>query len=360
MVDNPLKSCALNFISGRIRLLNKEHNLEDGELNMGYHIFLVGENNFDICIKKGVYGGIQSHGSVKSNQINSEVIAGFAGIKVGDFAFFYVKNKGIYGLWKIAFEPFHDVTPIWNDPDQVYPYRILFEPIVRKFLTPVAMADVLDLRDKGKIWTFDLGPITKKSHQPITTNEGKELLRLLLRNNPIFVEPDIIPDPYLPSKRNPLPLTLDCDNNGRLKYEGYLNAWFMQAFAKGRLKSLIGDYRDFLNFVPTSFNKVMDIFLTHVTTIDSVDILHKFTCMELKAGMVSEDDLNQIIKYENWLIRKLADGDSEMVQSILVGIKFDDKVIEYRNKRKAIEEKTVRLIQYKVNEDKFDITLIEI
>lgn len=104
----------------------------------------------------------------------------------------------------------------------------------------------------------------------------------------------------------------------------------------------------------------MDIFLTHVTTIDSVDILHKFTCMELKTGVIFEDDLNQIIKYENWLIRKLADGDSEMVQSILVGSSFDEKVIEYRRKRKTIEEKTVRLIKYKVDVQISDLVLEEI
>lgn len=166
---------------------------------MGYHIFLVGENNFNTCLQKGVYGGIQPQDSVKSEQLKSEIIAGFAGIKIGDFIFFYVKNKGIYGLWKITSAPFYDKTPIWHEASQMYPYRILFEPVVRKFATSVAMADILDLRDKGKIWTFDLGPITKKSHHPITTNEGKELLRLLLRNNPIFIDPDIIPDPYLPS-----------------------------------------------------------------------------------------------------------------------------------------------------------------
>ena len=60
---------------------------------MGYHIFLAGENNFDVCIKRGVYGGIQSSGSRKSEQMNSEVIAGFAGIKVGDLIFFYVKKS---------------------------------------------------------------------------------------------------------------------------------------------------------------------------------------------------------------------------------------------------------------------------
>jgi len=222
------------------------------------------------------------------------------------------------------------------------------------------MTDILDLRDKGKIWAFDLGAITKKCHHPITTNEGKELIRLLLRNNPIFAKPNVISQPYFPSKKGPLPLSFECNKRGLLRYEGYLNAWFMQAFADGKLKELIGDYRDFLNFVPTSFNKVIDIFLTHVTTIDSIDILHKFTCIELKTGTVSEKDLNQIIKYENWLVRKLANGDFEMVQSILVGFDFDEKVIEYWSKRKTIEGKTVRLIKYKINSQKSNLILEEI
>ena len=143
-------------------------------------------------------------------------------------------------------------------------------------------------------------------------------------------------------------------------YEGYLNAWFMQAFAEGKLKEIIGDYSDFINHVPTSFNKVMDIFLTHVTNIDGVDILHKFTCLELKTGTVTEEDLNQVIMYENWLIRKLAQGDSQMVQSMLVGFDFQDKVLEYVQKRRLIEEKTVRLLQYRVTREQDDIRLTEI
>lgn len=72
---------------------------------MGYHVFLVGEDNFKVCVEKGVYGGIQSTGSQASERINSEVVAGFAGIRMGDSAFFYVKNQGVYGLWKIVCEP---------------------------------------------------------------------------------------------------------------------------------------------------------------------------------------------------------------------------------------------------------------
>ena len=327
---------------------------------MGYHIFIVGESNFDICIQRGVYGGLQSKGSSKSEQLNSEVISSFTGIKAGDFVFFYVKNKGIYGLWKVISEAFYDTTPIWSNPNQLYPFRVCFESAVRKFSVPITMADILDLRDKGRIWTFDLGTMAKKSHHPITTNEGKELIRLLLRNNPIFIEPAGIAHPYLPSKIEPLPNNIECDRNGRIRYEGYLNAWFMRSFANGRLKEIIGDYRDYLNYVPTSFNKVMDIFLTHVTTVDSVDILHKFTCIELKTGNVSENDLNQIIKYENWITRKLGDGDSEMVQSVLVGFAFEEKLLEYRRKRKAIDEKTVRLIKYKVDRNKRSLIIEEI
>jgi hypothetical protein len=134
----------------------------------------------------------------------------------------------------------------------------------------------------------------------------------------------------------------------------------MRSLANGRHKEIIGEYRDILNFVPTSFNKVMDVFLTHVTQVDGVDILHKYTCIELKTGICTEDNLNQIVKYENWLTRKLADGDSEMVQSILIGFDFDEKVRGYVQKRIFIEEKTVRLFQYKVNPQADDIALNEI
>jgi hypothetical protein len=80
----------------------------------------------------------------------------------------------------------------------------------------------------------------------------------------------------------------------------------------------------------------------------------------LKTGICIEDNLNQVIKYENWLVRKLASGDNEMVQSILVGFDFDDKVLEYVQKRRLIEEKTVRLIKYRVNGEQNDLILTEV
>lgn len=322
---------------------------------MGNHIFLVSERHFVKCLKYGVYGGI-SH---TNKRINAEIIASFEAIKPGDFIFFYVKNVGVYGLWKATCRPFFDDYDIWGEADQKFPYRVCFEPSIRHFSRPIALSDILDLRDKGRIWTFDLGAMIKKNHNPITTDEGKELIRLLLRNNPIFRPVSPIPNPYT-AGNVALPINLESDNKGRIRYEGSLNAWITRGFAKGMYKETIGEYRDFLNFVPTSFNKVMDNFLTHVTEVDGIDVLHKFTCIELKTGSCTEDDLNQIIKYENWLIRKLASGDSEMVQSILVAFDFQEKVLEYVQKRKLIEEKSVRLLNYRVASERNEIILREV
>jgi len=322
---------------------------------MGNHIFLIGQENFEKCIQHGIYGGT----SQPLERINSEIIASFQAIKPGDFIFFYVRNVGVYGLWKATSLPFFDQSEFWGDREQKFPYRICFEPSIRYFPRPIALNDIMDLQDKGKIWTFDLGAMRQKNHNPITADEGKELIRLLLRNNPVFHSVTQIATPY-PIGKAELPLSLAVDSKGRIKYEGYLNAWFMKSFVDGKLKELIGEYRDFLNYVPTSFNKVMDIFLTHVTSVDGVDILHNFTCIELKTGTCSEENLNQIIKYENWLVRKLASGDNEMVQSILVGFDFQDKVLEYVQKRRLIEEKSVRLLKYKVTPKQDDIILSEV
>jgi hypothetical protein len=322
---------------------------------MGAHIFLVGEDNFKVCARHGVYGCVMP--GTEWNR--AEIVSGVLSIQPGDLVFFYVKNQGVYGLWRVHSEPFFDQTKVWPDNQQLFPYRFTFEPAIAHFPKPVSLSDVLDLRDKGRIWTFDLNPVQQKNQYKITIEEARELLRLLLRNNPIRQSPHAIPDPYVPPTRATIKVELDSSQSSKLRYEGWLNAWFMSSLAKGELKDLLGDYREFLNLVPTTFNKVMDIFLTHVTTIDSIDVLHKYTCIELKADRAAEQDLAQILRYEDWLARKLAAGDSEMIQSILVASRFSDPVLEYVKQRLRIEEKTVRLITYRVADDLQTINLEE-
>ena len=51
---------------------------------MGNHIFLAIKENFNKCLKFGVYGGIAPN----SERTNAEIIAGFSAVKPGDFVFF--------------------------------------------------------------------------------------------------------------------------------------------------------------------------------------------------------------------------------------------------------------------------------
>lgn len=314
---------------------------------MGYHIFLVGPDNFQTVLNRGVYGGV-SH---ERPATNADIVGSFSAIRPGDTIFFYVTGAGIFGLWKATTSAFVDETPLWGDNTQKFPYRVCFEPIIRHFPRPVAMSDLLDLRDRGLIWTFDLATRRRKNHNPVTEAEGKHLIRLLLRNNPVFEQARPIPEPY-PPQDSPLLIDLSLDSNGQLRFEGYLNAWLTRQLAEGRLRNLIGEYRDVINFVPTSFNTVMDLFLTHVTQVDSVDILHKFSCIELKTGVAGEAELQQLLKYENWLVRKLADGDFEMIQPMLIARDFDDRVQDYVRRRRQIEDRRIRLIRYTVDEQR--------
>jgi len=322
---------------------------------MGFHIFLVGQDNFETCIRHGLYGGA----SVDRSATNADIIASFSAIKPGDTILFYVTNSGIYGLWRATTSPFVDFTPVWKDANQRYPYRVCFQPIIRHFPRPIELSDVLDLRDRGLIWTFDLSTLRRKNHNPITEAEGRELIRLLLRNNPIFQPVAPVEDPY-PPQDTPLPIDLSVDSRGQLKFEGFLNAWLTRQFVESRLRHLVGEYRDVLNYVPTSFNTVMDLFLSHVTRVDTLDILHKYSCIELKTGEASEGELRQLIKYENWLVRKLGGGDSEMVQPIMIASSFSDALLAYVRGRKEIENKTVRLLTYRVDAGRSVIHLDEV
>ncbi len=327
---------------------------------MGSHIFVTGEENFKKCLERGVYGNTKPDpAGPQSGRDNAIVIAGMESVRKDDFIFLYVSKKGLYGLWKATSTPFFDPKiDVWNPPGK-YPYAVTFQPVMRAFRKPIALNDIHDLRDKGRIWTFDLATRNRRNHYGITTEEARELVRLLLRNNPIESPPDPIVSPYT-AKSNPLPLSLMANGKGQLKYEGYLSAWFMRQFAQGKLKDRIGEYQDFLNFVPTSFDKEMDVFLTHVTNVDGIAVLHKFTCIELKTPEATEEDLRQLIQYEDWIARKLADGDHEMVQSILVASGFRREILAYIRNRKRIDKKTVRLVQYMVDKEHDDLRLEEV
>jgi len=80
----------------------------------------------------------------------------------------------------------------------------------------------------------------------------------------------------------------------------------------------------------------------------------------LKTETGGQRELQQLIKYENWLIRKLANGDSEMVQPIMIAHNFEPSVVSYVSTRKTLEAKAVRLLTYWVDSAQGIISLEEV
>lgn len=114
---------------------------------MGAHILLVGQDNFDVCTSRGVYGCVMP--STEWNR--AEVVSGILSMQPGDLVFFYVKNRGVYGLWRVLGAPYFDEARIWPHGEQLFPYRFCFEPAVGDFPKPISLSDILDLRDKGRM-----------------------------------------------------------------------------------------------------------------------------------------------------------------------------------------------------------------
>jgi len=75
---------------------------------MAYHIVMASQDNFAVCVEKGIYGGTAS----TRPATDADIVASFCAITPDDFVFFYVKKKGIYGLWKVTSPPFYDEQSI--------------------------------------------------------------------------------------------------------------------------------------------------------------------------------------------------------------------------------------------------------
>jgi len=256
-----------------------------------------------------------------------------------------------------------DETPIWSSLDKVYPYRILIQSTAHTFSNPIYLSDLFDLRDKNALWSW-LG-IVKRSVQIFTDSECSEFRKLLFRNNPFGPSGRGISDPYAPLDQKPLPINLTSDKKGRIitsgAPEGHLTAWLMGKLARRELKDLFGEYTDYINFLPTSYGKEMDILLLN----EIKDYFYKpatrlsgCTILELKADKCSVKDLSQTLKYEDWLIKKKCEGDSEMVHSVIVAHRFDNKVIDYVTKKQEIEGHSPRLINYRAYDNNVTLTPI--
>lgn len=322
---------------------------------MPTHIFSLNEENWNIVKKSGVVG-IPGFPEGKRD-VNDQLLSRLLIVKPGDHILFYVSRlKALYGLYMALEYGFHDTTQVWNsDNDQIYPFRLRFDITKYSFSVPMTLDEIFDLKDSGIIWTFSLSRPNNVANAlfSITNSEEEEIFKRLMKKNATARRIKKIPEPY-PNKDPNLIKYLTIENE-MPKYEATIMALLADAFTKNRYQEFFGEYTDYIAYVPTSFQKEID-FLLLTQNPNNINEILSYNILEVKRGIFDESSLSQLIKYEDWFLRKKVSGDYSMVRTTAIANGYSQEVIDYISKRKRIENKEILLLNYKYDNSQLELT----
>ena len=106
--------------------------------------------------------------------------------------------------------------------------------------------------------------------------------------------------------------------------------------------------------------------------IKGYDTISKYLLIEIKKDKATEDSIDQIMKYVDWINQEYAYGDYNMINAFLVCYEIPKEIVEYRNeicirnytkgRRPTVSEtwKNIKLIEYKFKEKEKKLEFKEI
>lgn len=319
---------------------------------MGTFICSISERDWIIARIKGIYGN--KEGNIRRDGTYHEfspstkysIIRDLVGMKKGDNVFFHVlTNYGpskVYGIYIVREEPFYDNTKVWNDSQEIFPYRFLFEPHPKYVYlcnkgANIEVVDFYELIEQRKIWTLatleNERNIEARSVRKIeSVKETKEILRLLHRD--FRQRHDKVKIKFCPISLTRNYEYLDTYIQDIGKYENSIKALLMYKLKKNDISitNILGPVHDFMN----------EVFIAQ-TTRKSIDILciqnnehnfKRYTICEVKTDKCQPDSLMQVLYYVDLFKRKeLVSLWSDKVFGCLVGKRFDTEVLEFSKKR---------------------------
>lgn len=321
---------------------------------MAVHIFTLNEENYKVCIKKGVVGIPEAKDSRMHDNVFDGLLSRISCIREDDYVLMYIINKKeLRGVWQAEGEPYYDETKIWDD--RIYPFRCRIRCSKYNFENSLNLNDINDLRNIGKIWTWALQRASGSNAMfSISDYEFKILLNEYMKINPFTMGKSFIPQPS-PFHENNVLDKLHIDKN-KLKYEYTVMTFLNDAFSKKKFTELFGNYVDFLCYVPTNLGREMDILLLFGNP-DNGEII-SYDIIEVKRDEFNKDALSQLIDYESWFLQKKVSGDLNMIRTTAIAQSFSDEVIDYVNKRKEIENKPIKLLKYTYTDGLFSLNKI--
>lgn len=310
---------------------------------MSVHIFSVTEENYKICIQRGLVGLPEPKETKKKNSTFDGLLSRLAVIREDDYILMYIiGKKELRGLWQAEGKAFYDTVPVW--PDRIYPFRCKIKCSRYNFDTALKLNDINDLRNTGMIWTWALQRASGANAMfSISNKEFELLLSKYMKINPFTMNRGIIQEPYPYHEYNLMDhVHLE---GGQPQYEYSIMALLNDAFSKQAYTDIFGNYTDYLSYVPTNLGKEMDILLMFGNPMAD-GLIASYDIIEVKRSEFGEDALAQLIGYESWFLHKKVSGDLKMVRTTAIARKFSDTVVDYVKKREIFEDKPIKLLTY--------------
>jgi len=123
------------------------------------------------------------------------------------------------------------------------------------------------------------------------------------------------------------------------------------------LENIFGPNEDierYANNVPYHITqKNIDLLVFHKNfRYTTTPLRYKYSVAELKKDKATPKDISQLLRYSIWVSGRLAEGEAEMIQPILIAQDFSREVIK-KAKTADFNNRNIVLVKYKaMNEEK--------
>lgn len=376
----------------------------------GYIFSIDNMESLNYSIQNGVYSTIIK--KIPKNNIWSAPFEGtfadYITMQKGDNIFFFHKRK-IYGIGELI--NINDDCKYLNFPGSDLPYEYKLKNKKEKMILNKNKEDL----KKRVICTFKSSPyffgkgvdmdevlssnpskfkmlraFWKTSFIKIDDEENQALIDVMLKNNEknIQQKTNVYSHKYTIHNRIRSLVTSDKKEKYNVISDHLMNEVVLadggirheMALEAGVLDYMInkkGDtfgFWDYLSrqviaspFKPIDYMDRMDIF--GYKYIPGFKTVSRYLVIELKKGAALEEDINQVMKYVDWVNQEYSYGDYNMIEAYLIAYSFPDKVVKQKEKAairtfvkgtrpaESLEWKNLKLVQYRFTGGrlKFDI-----
>lgn len=370
----------------------------------GWLFSLESENDVEKCFVNGFYSTkikIESRATIPFEG----TFADYSSMKEGDNVYFFSKRK-IYGIGKLinldgqdcVFQNYKESSEKRKSEDSKFlvdlanenPWVTVFIPEPIFFKIGVDMDEVLSSKENKFI---SIRSFWKLSFIKLDDNENKTLFDIILRKNEKNINKNefhfkfnetshinILKKLEEESERFKLSLKDFLKNLSKedfLNHEMAIEAAVINQISKQDDETIktLGKW-DFLNhqvvaspFKPIDYMDKIDVF--GYKKIEGFETISKFLVMEIKKFDVLKEDLNQLLKYVDWVAHNYASNKYGMIEAILLGYKFEHGILdelkniernymsEYRPPKFEIW-RNIKLIKYSCDKENGKLTFEKI